>query len=63
MMNISYLLENKDELKMAYIIGVMHERQTTPLGVMVDGNYTDNPEDMAEKWFNDLIKNIDKSHD
>ena len=40
----------------AYCLGVIQERITTPQGVIVDGNYTTKPIDMAEKWINELIE-------
>lgn len=39
----------------AYVIGVMHERQSAPL--------TDDPEEMAKQWVDNLLKELDKIND
>ncbi|MFA6060923.1 MAG: hypothetical protein WC756_22180 [Taibaiella sp.] len=59
-MTNNIITEVKEIMINAYIIGVMHERQSSPLGVMVDGNYTDNPREMAEEWINNLINELEK---
>jgi hypothetical protein len=51
---------DKEIMINAYIIGVMHERTSSTLGIMVNGNYTDVPEEMAKYWMDMLLKEFEE---